>query len=126
MLNTIIICGRMVRDPEYRMTQSQKGVANFTLAVERDFSAQGEKRESDFIDCVAWGRSAEFVKQYFSNGNIAIVCGRLQSREWTDKDGNKRRTWEIIADRVYFGESKKNTAQQSAFQEENDDGTLPF
>lgn len=131
-LNTITIMGRMVKDPELRYTQSQKPVTSFTLAVERDYAAAGEKREADFIDCVAWNNTADFVSKWFTKGSMAIVAGRLQSRDWTDKEGGKRRSWEIIADRVYFGEAKakektETDQTQSRFQELNgNDGELPF
>lgn len=130
MLNNIIIAGRMVRAPELRYTQSQKPVTSFTLVVERDYAA-GEKRDADFIDCVAWNNTAEFVSKWFAKGSMVIVVGRLQSRDWTDKDGRKRRAWEVIADRVYFGEAKAKDAAPAAdpsrFEEMNDsDGSLPF
>ena len=102
--------GRLTADPELRRTGSGVAVTSFTLAVDRDFSdkATGEK-ETDFIDCVAWRSNAEFVEKHFTNGRMAIVKGQLQIRNWTDKDGNKRRTAEIVADRVYFGDSKKDS-----------------
>lgn len=103
MLNRIDIMGRMTRDPELRRTNAGKAVASFTVAVDRDF---GEK-ETDFIECVAWGNTAEFISKYFTKGGMIVVSGRLQIRSWNDKDGNKRRTAEVVADNVYFGESKK-------------------
>lgn len=106
MLNKIIVQGRMVRDPELRRTPAGNAVANFTLAVERDREVDGE-RPTDFIDCVSWAGGAEFVSKYFRKGMMAIVSGRLQSRDWEDKDGNKRKAWEIVTDGVYFGEAKK-------------------
>lgn len=108
MLNKIFIMGRLTRDPELRRTQSGTAVASFTLAVDRDFKDKetGEK-QTDFIDCVAWRNSAEFVSRYFSKGRMAVVEGRLQIRPWTDKDGNKRRSAEVVADNIYFGDSKK-------------------
>ncbi len=108
MLNHITIMGRMTKDPELRRTGSGVAVANFTLAVDRDFTDKnsGEK-ETDFIDCVAWRQTGEFVHKYFGKGRMAVVSGRLQIRSWTDKDGNKRRTAEVVADNVYFGDSKK-------------------
>lgn len=128
MLNKCVIMGRLVRDPELRYTQSQKAVAGFTLACERDFS--GEEKQTDFIEVVAWGKTAEFVKKYFAKGSMAVVSGRLQLRDWTDKDGNKRRTAEVIAENVYFGESKKKgeEAPRPTFTEmdDEDDGQLPF
>ena len=107
MLNHIVIMGRLTKDPELRRTGSGIAVTSFTLAVERDFSGkdQGEK-ETDFIDCVAWRSTGEFVSKYFQRGRMACVAGRLQIRQWTDKDGNKRRSAEIVADNVYFADSK--------------------
>ena len=104
VLNNIVIMGRLTRDPELRRTSSGVAVASFTLAWERDFAAQGETRETDFIDIVAWRYTAEFVEKYFSKGQMAIVTGQLQIRNWEDKEGNKRRSAEILADHVYFGE----------------------
>ena len=133
-LNSIIIMGRMARDPELRMTQSQKSVATFTLAVDRDFTRAGEERETDWIDCVAFSNTADFVHKYFSKGSLVTVCGRLQLRDWNDRDGNKRRSAEVIVDRVYFGESKKQETKPAAgapvnvqYSEMADtDGELPF
>ena len=107
MLNHITIMGRMVRNPELRRTGSGVAVASFTLAVDRDFSGKdGGEKETDFIDCVAWRNTGEFVSKYFAKGSMAVVSGRLQIRNYTDKDGNKRKAAEVIADNVYFGESK--------------------
>ena len=106
MLNHITIMGRITRDPELRRTGSGKAVASFTVAVDRDFS-QGDQKETDFIDCVAWKNTGEFVSKYFQKGSMIVVSGRLQIRSWTDKDGNKRRTAEVVAENVYFGDSKK-------------------
>lgn len=108
MLNHIVLMGRLTRDPELRRTGSGVAVATFTIAVDRDFanSATGE-RETDFIDIVAWRNTAEFVSKYFAKGRMAVVSGRLQIRPWTDKEGNKRRSAEVIADNVYFGDSKR-------------------
>lgn len=107
MLNHISIMGRLTKDVELRRTNSGVAVASFTIACDRDFSKDGTEKETDFIDCVAWKNTAEFVSKYFGKGKMAIVSGRLQIRNWTDKDGNKRRTAEIVADNVYFGDSKK-------------------
>ena len=109
MLNHIVIMGRLTRDPELRRTASGVAVASFTLAVDRDFGKNeaGEK-ETDFIDCVAWRQTGEFVSKYFTKGRMAVVSGRLQIRPWTDKEGNKRRTAEVVADNVYFGDSKRD------------------
>ena len=107
MLNTITIMGRMVRDPELRRTGSGVAVASFTLAVDRDFTGgDGKEKEVDFIDCVAWRHTGEFVSKYFIKGQMAVASGRLQIRSWTDKDGNKRRTAEVVAENVYFAGSK--------------------
>ena len=109
MLNHITIMGRLTREPELRRTGSGIAVASFTLAVDRDFSPRdGGERETDFIDCVAWRQTGEFVSKYFTKGRMAVVSGRLQIRSWTDKDGNKRRTAEVVADNVYFGDSKRD------------------
>ena len=110
MLNHIVIMGRLTRDPEYRATGSGLSVTNFSVAVDRDFPGQSGEKETDFIDCVAWRKTAEFVTKYFTKGSLIVVSGRLQIRGWTDKDGNKRRTAEIVADSVYFGGSKTSTA----------------
>ena len=109
MLNHITIMGRLTRDPELRRTGSGIAVASFSLAVDRDYSPRdGGERETDFIDCVAWRQTGEFVSKYFTKGRMAVVSGRLQIRSWTDKDGNKRRTAEVVADNVYFGDSKRD------------------
>ena len=109
MLNHIVIMGRLVRDVELRRTGSGVAVASFTVAVDRDFSGKdGGEKETDFIDCVAWRQTGEFVSKYFSKGRMIVVSGRLQIRTWTDKDGNNRRTAEIVADNCYFGDSKKD------------------
>ena len=107
MLNHITLMGRLTRDPELRYTQSGTPVASFSLAVDRDFgSRDGGDRQTDFIDIVAWRQTAEFVSKYFAKGRMAVVEGRLQIRDWTDRDGGKRRSAEVIADNVYFGDSK--------------------
>ena len=109
MLNHITIMGRLTRDPELRRTGNGTAVASFTVAVDRDFSGKdGAEKETDFIDCVAWRQTGEFVSKYFTKGRMAVVSGRLQIRSWTDKDGNKRRTAEVVADNVYFGDSKSD------------------
>ena len=116
MLNHIVIMGRLTRDPELRRTGSGIAVASFSVAVDRDFgkSENGEK-ETDFIDCVAWRQTGEFVSKYFTKGRMIVVSGRLQVRSWTDKDGNKRRTAEVVADNVYFGDSKRDSDGGSAY-----------
>ena len=109
MLNHITIMGRLTRDPELRRTGSGIAVASFTVAVDRDFSGRdGGERETDFIDCVAWRQTGEFVSKYFTKGSMIVVSGRLQIRNWTDKEGNKRRSAEVVADNCYFGESKRS------------------
>lgn len=110
MLNQIVIMGRLTRDPELRRTGTGLPVASFSVAVDRDFPNKntGEK-ETDFIDCVAWRQKAEFVSKYFTKGSMIVVSGRLQIRPWVDKDGNKRKTAEIVVDNAYFGESKKES-----------------
>ena len=109
MLNHITVMGRLTRDPELRRTGSGVAVASFTIACDRDFcDKQSGEKETDFLDCVAWRQTGEFVSKYFSKGRMAVVSGRLQIRTWKDKDGNKRRTAEIVADNVYFGDSKEN------------------
>lgn len=115
-LNHIIIQGRFCKDPELRSTQQGKKVVSFTLAVDRDY----QKGEADFITCVAWNKTAEFLSSYFSRGQMAIVSGTLQIREWTDKDGNKKTTPEVVAERVHFCGGKKQE------QQEEDDGDLPW
>lgn len=138
MLNHITIQGRLTRDPELRRTGSGVAVASFTVAVDRDFATNGEK-ETDFIDCVAWKQTGEFVSKYFAKGRMIVVSGRLQIRNWNDKDGNKRRTAEVVAENVYFGDSKSDNQNQnsgyvgSAKVENNnfapieeDDAQLPF
>lgn len=107
MLNHIVIMGRLTKEPELRRTGNGTAVTSFTLAVDRDFAdKQSGKKETDFIECVAWRQTGEFVDKYFDKGRMAVVSGRLQIRGWTDKDGNKRRTAEVVADSVYFGDSK--------------------
>lgn len=135
MLNHITIMGRLTKNPELRRTGSGIACTSFTLAVDRDYGSNGEK-ETDFIDCVAWRSTAEFVDTYFSKGRMAVVSGRLQIRGWTDKDGNKRRTAEVVADNVYFGDSKNaatdtnvghNTAPAQGFATlDDEDPSLPF
>ena len=108
MLNHIVLMGRLTRDPELRRTGSGVAVASFTLAVDRDYTAQGAEKETDFVDIVAWRSTAEFVSKYFTKGRMAVVSGRLQIRNWQDKEGNKRRSAEVVADNVYFGDSKRD------------------
>ena len=150
MLNHITIMGRLTRDPEIRYTQSQTPVTSFTLAVDRDFGGRdGGEKQTDFIDCVAWRQTAEFVSKYFTKGSMAVVSGRLQIRDWTDRDGGKRRNAEVVVENIYFGESKRRDggdvrsesrpAYQSSYESVSpsmgasafselgdDDGELPF
>ena len=109
MLNHIVIMGRLARDPELRRTGSGIAVTSFRLAVDRDFAPKdGGERETDWIDCVAWRQTGEFVSKYFTKGRMAVVEGRLQIRDWQDRDGNKRRSAEVVADNVYFGDSRRD------------------
>ena len=110
MLNKIFLMGRLTRDPELRRTASGTAVTSFSLAVDRDFKSQNGEKETDFIDVVAWRSTAEFVSKYFTKGRMAVVEGRLQIRDWTDRDGGKRRSAEVIADNVYFGDSRREGA----------------
>lgn len=151
MLNKIIIMGRLTRDPELRYTQSNVPVCSFTVAVDRDYASNGEK-QTDYIDCVAWRAGGEFVSKYFTRGSLIVVDGRLESRKWQDRDGNKRTSWEVNVDHTYFGGSKRDNdgigtqAQSSAsapapaqpssnyplqqgftdIDPDEDDGELPF
>ena len=129
MLNNIALMGRLVRDPENRKTTSGKSVTSFTLAVERDIKTNGEK-ETDFIDIVAWNNTADFVAKYFTKGRMAVVRGRLQIRTWQDKDGNNRKAAEVIADSVYFGDSKPTTTATAPADDfpiiEDEELELPF
>ena len=141
MLNHIVVMGRLTRDPELRKTASGVSVASFSVAVDRDFSQQDGKKETDFLDVVAWRNTAEFAAKYFTKGRMAVVSGRLQIRDWTDKDGNKRRSAEVIVNSIYFGDSKKDgdsstgnyraagapvDVSASDFTDVEDDGELPF
>ena len=116
MLNHIVIMGRLTRDPELRRTGSGIAVASFSVAVDRDFGGRdGGEKETDFIDCVAWRQTGEFVSKYFTKGSMIVVSGRLQIRNWNDKDGNKRRSAEVVADNVYFGESKRSNEGNNSY-----------
>lgn len=133
MLNKIVLMGRLVRDPELRRTGGGTAVATLTLAVDRDYTSQSGEKETDFIDVVAWRSTAEFVSKYFSKGRMAVVEGRLQIRDWTDKDGGRRRSAEVVADSVYFGDSKQRSESDTPpvsgdFREipEDEEGELPF
>ena len=117
MLNKIIIMGRLTRDPELRRTGSGTSVTSFSLACDRDFKSQSGEKETDFIEVVAWKNTAEFVSKYFTKGRMAVVEGRLQIRDWTDKAGNKRTTAEVVADNVYFADSKRSESNEN--QKEN-------
>lgn len=139
MLNHITIMGRLTRDPELRRTAAGTPVASFSVAVDRDRAPEGQERETDFIDCVAWRGTGEFVSKYFTKGRMIVVAGRLQIRSWTDNEGNKRRSAEIVAENVYFGDSKKESGeetygdyQNSGYQNDypvlpdDEGGPLPF
>ena len=133
MLNKIFLMGRLTRDPELRRTGNGTAVASFTLSVDRDYKSQSGEKETDFIDVVAWRSSAEFVSRYFAKGRMAVVEGRLQIRDWTDKDGGKRRSAQVVADNVYFGDSKRTVsdsdtpaAGEIAEIPEGEEGALPF
>ena len=119
MLNHIVLMGRLTRDPELRRTGSGTAVASFTIACDRDFSSKdGGERETDFIDCVAWRQTGEVVSKYFTKGRMIVVSGRLQVRKWKNKEGENRYTTEVVADNVYFGDSKK--------EESNSYGAAPY
>lgn len=125
MLNRVTIMGRLSRDPEMRTTTTGTNVATFSLAVDRDFKDKNGDRATDWITVVAWRQTADFVGKYFAKGRMAVVSGRLQSREWTDKQGNKRTTLEVVAEDVYFGDSKKEP-QTTGFTELDTNEPLPF
>lgn len=125
-LNHISLMGRLTRDPELRYTNSGTAVASFSIAVDRDFS---KDRETDFINIVAWKKTGEFVSRYFSKGDLIVISGRLQMRDWTDREGGKRTSAEVIAESVYFGGSRKDKPEedeQPVYTELEDDGELPF
>ncbi len=133
MLNKVILMGRLVRDPELRNTPSGLSVASFTLAVDRAYAAQGEERQTDFINIVAWRSTADFVAKYFTKGQLVAVCGKLQVRSWDDTSGQKRYATDVVADEVFFAESKKTAPVQTVVQEESNlqgftsaDEDLPF
>ena len=126
MLNHITIMGRFTKDPELRRTPTGTAVTSFTLAVDRDFAdKQSGKKETDFIECVAWRQTGEFVDKYFSKGRMAVVSGRLQIRTWTDKDGNKRKTAEVNVENVYFGDSKTESNATAPAHEYDNVPTMP-
>jgi single-strand DNA-binding protein len=135
MLNHITIMGRLTRDPELRRTGTGTAVTSFTVAVDRDFSAKGGDKDTDFINCVAWRQTGEFVSKYFAKGRMIVVSGRLEIRDWTDKDGRKRESAEVIAENVYFGDSKREGGVSQAAIDmppaeftalEDSDDVLPF
>ena len=132
MLNKIVLMGRLTRDPELRHTGNGTAVASFSLAVDRDFKSQGGEKETDFVDIVAWRSTADFVSKYFTKGRMAVVEGRLQIRDWKDKDGNNRRSAEVVADHVYFGDSKRSESAtppasgDDRESPEDENGELPF
>lgn len=122
MLNTITIMGRLVKDPDLRHTANEIAVCSVRLAVDRDV----ERDKCDFIDVVAWRQTAEFLSRYFHKGDLCVASGRLQMRDWTDKDGNKRTAAEVVCDKIYFGSSKKSIEKISETDADDDDGDLPF
>lgn len=133
MLNNVVIMGRLTRDPELRRTQSGTAVTSFTMAVDRDFKSQSGEKETDFIDVVAWRNTGEFAAKYLAKGRMAAVEGRIQVRDWQDKDGNRRKSVEVVADNVYFADSKRDSKPQEShtvddqeFDEIEDDGDFPF
>ena len=134
MVNIAFIQGRLTKDPEMRYTQNQTPVCSFTVACDRDYTEKGQEKQTDFIDCVAWKNTGVFVEKYFSKGSMILITGRLQGRKWTDKDGNKRTSWEIIVDRANFcGEKKKDggkpepAAVDVGYSDlEDSGGDLPF
>lgn len=134
MLNKIVIIGRLTAEPELRHTANATPVASFTVAVERDFKGNDGQKQTDFINCVAWRGTAEFVSKYFSKGSMAVVSGRLQIRSYQDRDGNNRTFAEVLAENVYFGESRRSSdshdtsvaEQKSGFVELDDEEDLPF
>ena len=132
MLNNVTLQGRLVADPELRHTQNGTPVASFRLAVDRDYKSQTTgKRETDFFNCVAWRGAADFVTKYFPKGRMALVEGRLQMREYTDRDGNRRYTTEVVVGSIYFCDSKRDFAPSAPSSTEwseleDDDGELPF
>ena len=141
MLNKVVIMGRFTKDPELRRTGSGTAVTSFSLACDRDFKSQSREKETDFIEVVAWKNTAEFVSKYFSKGRMAVVEGRLQIRDWTDKAGSKRTTAEVVADNVYFADSKRSESNDNQRENFNalsgrvsddfvpaseEDGELPF
>lgn len=134
MLNRIVLMGRLTRDPEFRRTQSGISMAHFTLAVDRDYKTQNGDRETDFINCIAWRHSAEFVQQYFTKGRMAVVEGRLQINSWVDQDGENRRSAQVVVSSVYFGDSKPAETSKAVYPDHQEwaeldsegDGDLPF
>ena len=137
MLNQLSIMGRFTAPPELKYTSNNTAVLSFTLAVDRDYSGRdGGEKQTDFIDCTAWRHTAEFISKYFTKGSMAVVTGKLYSRKWTDKDGNKRTAWEAQVDNIYFADSKKPTSEASEpvtgyeygaeFPEFDDDSELPY
>lgn len=139
MLNKCVIMGRLTAAPELKNTSNGTAVVSFTLAVDRDYSGKDKEKQTDFFECVAWRHTAEFISKYFTKGSMAVVTGKLYSRKWTDKDGNKRTAWEAQVDNIYFADSKRDSGSntplpavsgdeyKSAFSELNeDDGELPF
>jgi len=116
MLNKVVIMGRLTKDPELRYTTTGTPVTSFTLAVERDYSDKDGEKQTDFIDCIAWRHTAEFLSKYFSKGRMVVAAGRLQIRFWEDSEGRKRKIVEVVAENVYFGDSKKDTDSSGGYQ----------
>lgn len=136
MLNHIVLMGRLTRGPELRRTQSGIAVASFTLAVDQDYKSQNGERGVDFINVVAWRGTAEFAEKYFEKGQMAVVSGRLSTRNYEDKNGNKRTAYEVVASNIYFGSSKQGTDSGGRFSApsgdsefsmlDGDDSDVPF
>lgn len=130
MLNKVVLMGRFTKDPELRSTPQGESVVSFSVAVDRDYTEQDGTRKADFINCVAWKKTAEFISQYFNKGSMAVIDGRLQTRSWEGTDGKKGFATEVIVNNIYFGESKKEEAEKPIITPDNiltaDDGDLPF
>ena len=127
MLNTVSLMGRITKEIELRYTASQKPVVSFSIACDRDFQGEDGKRATDFIDCVAWNNTATFINNYFSKGDLIGIAGRLQIRDWTDKEGNKRRSAEVLVEHAYFAQNRSSgNVDSGGFEELADEGELPF
>lgn len=129
MVNNVVVMGRLTRDPELKQTASNVPMATFRIACERDYKSRDGKRETDFIDIIAWRQTAEFVSRFFTKGRLVVVTGKMQSRNWEDKDGNKRTNLEVVAESVYFADSKRDEEKQTRppeFVPIDEDDDLPF